>query len=116
MDIANPTIDKIKTILKIKDNDEDRLRLIEVLLENAIATIRLYINIQGNDIFPDSLEFIVVELTVARYRKIGAEGISTEKIDDLSTTYSLNDLSRYKDLLDMYKDNNGKSGKKLKTL
>ena len=110
-------LDKIKMILGIDSEVEDPNRdaLLDVLLNNAKITICVYLGKKTND-FPESLSFVAQELTVARYRKIGAEGISTEKIDEISTTYSVNDLSRYKDVLNMYKDSNGLSGKKLKTL
>lgn len=105
-------LERIKVILGLVD-DESKDTLLTVLLENAINTIVVYL---GVDTFPAQLNFIAEELTVSRYRKIGAEGISTEKIDEISTTYSVNDLARYKDVLNLYKDNNGLSGKKLKTL
>ena len=105
-------LERIKVILGLVD-DESKDTLLTVLLENAINTIVVYL---GVDTFPAPLNFIAEELTVSRYRKIGSEGISTEKIDEISTTYSVNDLARYKDVLNLYKDNNGLSGKKLKTL
>lgn len=104
-------LERIKVILGLDDESKDTL--LTVLLENAINTIVVYL---GADTFPAQLNFIAEELTVSRYRKIGAEGISTEKIDEISTTYSVNDLARYRDVLNLYKDNNGLSGKKLKTL
>ena len=104
-------LERIKTVLKIKDGDDSKDALLTILLENAISTICVFL---GVNTFPDSLSFIAEELTVSRYNKIGAEGISTEKIGELSTTYSVNDLGRYKDILKMYKDNNGLSGKKVK--
>lgn len=109
-------LEKIKMILGIDTEvaDPNRDALLDVLLNNAKSTICVYLGKETKD-FPESLSFVAQELTVARYRKIGAEGISTEKIDEISTTYSVNDLSRYKDILKSYKDNN-LGGKKLKTL
>lgn len=104
-------LDRIKIVLEIEDDSRDEL--LTILLENAISTICVFLNVST---FPATLNYIAEELTVSRYRKLGAEGISTEKIDELSTTYSVNDLSRYKDILNIYKDSNGLGGKKLKTL
>lgn len=106
-------LERIKTVLKIKDGDDSKDALLTILLENAISTICVFL---GVNTFPDSLSFIAEELTVSRYRKIGAEGVSTQKIDEISTTYSVDDLSRYKSILDVYKNNNGLGGKKLRTL
>ena len=103
-------LERIKIILGI-DDDDTKDALITILLDNAINTLCVYL---GVDTLPKSLKYIDQELTVYRYNKIGAEGISTEKIGELSTTYSVNDLGRYKDILNMYKDNNGLSGKKVK--
>lgn len=103
-------LERIKIILGI-DDDDTKDALLTILLENAINTLCVYL---GVDTLPNSLNYIAQELTVSRYNKIGAEGISTEKIGELSTTYSVNDLGRYKDILKMYKDNNGLSGKKVK--
>ena len=106
-------LERIKVILGLDLEDTSEDTLLTILLENAISTICVYLNVGT---FPASLEFIAQELAVARYRKIGAEGISTEKIDDISTTYSVNDLNRYKDVLETYKNNNDLCGKKLRTL
>ena len=103
-------LERIKIILGI-DDDDTKDALLTILLENAINTLCVYL---GVDTLPSNLKYIAQELTVSRYNKIGAEGISTEKIGELSTTYSVNDLGRYKDILNMYKDNNGLSGKKVK--
>lgn len=103
-------LERIKIILGI-DDDDTKDALLTILLENAINTLCVYL---GVDTLPNSLNYIAQELTVSRYNKIGAEGISTEKIGEISTTYSVNDLNRYKDILNVYKDNNGLSGKKAK--
>lgn len=105
-------LENIKTVLNIESADDDAL--LEILMANAMNTIIVYLGVNVDE-FPAQLNFIAEELTIARYRKIGAEGISTEKIDEISTTYSINDLNRYKDVLKAYKDNN-LGGKKLKTL
>ena len=105
-------LERIKTILGLSVDDKSKDALLTDLSENAMNTIIVYLGVKD---FPAQLNFIAEELTIARYRKIGAEGISTEKIDEISTTYSVNDLSRYKDILKSYKDNN-LGGKKLKTL
>lgn len=106
-------LDRIKIILKldIKDNSKDDLLMI--LMNNAVSTVRIYL---GVDELPEEMEFVAEELTVARYRKIGSEGISTEKVEELSTTFSIDDLNRYKGILNVYKDNHSLGGKKLKTL
>ena len=54
-------------------------------------------------------------MAVIKYRRIGAEGIDTEKIDVLSTKYIADDLKPFISMLDRYKDNN-LGGRRLRML
>ena len=50
------------------------------------------------------------EVAIKRYRRIGSEGIETEKVDVLSTTYNTeNDFNEYLPIMNTYKKR--KSGK-----
>ena len=100
MDISNI---KLKLGLK-EDSSEDKL--LTVLLSDAANYISIYL--EGNEI-PKQLEYIAEEVAIKRYRRIGAEGITTEKIVVLSTTYSTGDFNDYLGILDLYKKNNIKS-------
>ena len=58
---------------------------------------------------PIQLQFVLENVVVKRYRRLGAEGISIEKIDVLSTTYEGgDDFAEYFDIMQRYKNN--KSG------
>ena len=94
----------------IDDNGQDDL--LAILLTDAINYMKVYIE---TDIIPNELGFIAEEVAIKRYRKIGSEGISTEKIDVLSTSYKSDDFYEYKPLMKLYKDKNVKV-KKLRTL
>ena len=96
------TLDNIKILLSLTDDDDTQDELLEVLLNNATNTIMLYLGIEQ---MPRELEFIAEQMTVIKYRRIGAEGIDTEKIDVLSTKYVKDDIKPFKDLLDAYKSN-----------
>lgn len=106
MDISNI---KLKLGLT-EDSSEDKL--LTVLLSDAANYISIYL--EGNEI-PTELEFIAEEVAIKRYRRLGSEGISTEKIDVLSTSYKSDDFYEYKPLLKQYKANNTRI-KKLRML
>ena len=58
---------------------------------------------------PTELQFIMENVAVKKYRRLGAEGISIEKIDVLSTTYETgDDFAEYIPIMTKYKEN--KSG------
>ena len=73
------TLDNVKILLSLVDDDTQD-ELLAVLLNNAANTIQLYL---GVDEMPRVLAFIAEQMTVVKYRRIGAEGIDTEKIDVL---------------------------------
>ena len=104
-------LDDIKVLLSLTDDDSQD-ELLEILYDNAVSTILLFLGI--NDM-PRELSFIAEQMTVVKYRRVGAEGINTEKIDVLSTKYENDDLKPFKELLLQYKSNN-LGGRRLRML
>ena len=103
------------SIIKLKlglTEDSEQDNLLRILLNDAIDYMKVYIE---TDSIPKQLQFIAEEVAIKRYRRIGSEGISTEKIDVLSTSYKSDDFYEYKPLMKLYKNNNVKV-KKLRTL
>lgn len=105
------TLDNIKILLSLTEDDSQD-EILAVLLNNATYTIMLYL---GIDKMPQELEFIAEQMTVVKFRRIGAEGIDTEKIDVLSTKYVKDDIKPFKDILDTYKSNS-LGGRRLRML
>ena len=104
-------LDNIKVLLSLAD-DNSQDEILEILFDNAINTIMLYL---GVETMPQQLLFIAEQMTVVKYRRLGAEGIDTEKIDVLSTKYIEDDIKPFKELLNQYKTNN-LGGKRLRML
>ena len=96
-------LENVKIKLSIADDSEDDL--LELLLNDAYNYMMIYFD---GDI-PTELQFIMENVAVKKYRRLGAEGISVEKIDVLSTTYeSGDDFAEYIPIMTKYKEN--KSG------
>lgn len=96
-------LDNIKIKLSITDNSEDDL--LEILLNDAYNYMMIYFDGE----VPAELQFVMENVAVKRYRRLGAEGIAVEKIDVLSTTYeSGDDFAEYIPIMTKYKEN--KSG------
>ena len=87
-------LNRIKTFLGITDNDE----LIYEITELTKSKILNYIN---QEELPKELEFILVEMTISRFNKIGSEGFSSESTDGKSISYE-DDFKNYKQYLDDY--------------
>ena len=87
-------INKIKILLGITDNDE----LLNEIIEITEYKILNYIN---KKTLPGELEFILVEMAISRFNKIGSEGFASESTDGKSISYE-DDFENYKQYLDDY--------------
>lgn len=105
------TLDNVKILLSLAEDDSQD-EILAVLLSNAVNTIKLYLGVED---MPQELGFIAEQMTVVKFRRIGAEGIDTEKIDVLSTKYVKDDIKPFASLLDTYKSNS-LGGRRLRML
>ena len=87
-------LNRIKTILNCEGNEELILEIVNIT-ESKILN---YINTAE---MPKELEFVLIELSVQRFNRIGSEGISSESIDGKSVSYD-DDFTGYKHYLDDY--------------
>ena len=87
-------LNRIKTLLQIQDNDELIYEIVEITKEKILN----YIN---KEELPKELEFILVEMAISRFNRIGSEGIASESIDGKSVSYD-DDFTGYKHYLDDY--------------
>ena len=94
-------LNRIKTLLQIQDNDELIYEIVEITKEKILN----YIN---KEELPKELEFILVEMAVSRFNKIGSEGFSSESTDGKSISYE-DDFENYKTYLDDYIFRNNKN-------
>lgn len=83
-------LDKVKTLLGIADNLQDgQLSVIQELTE---AHFRAY---SGQETIPVALEYIIVEVMVKRFNRIGSEGLSSQSVEGLSMTFAQDDFAEY---------------------
>ena len=94
-------LNRVKILLGISENDE----LVHEIIELTKDKILNYIN---KTELPYELEFVLVELAIKRYNRIGSEGISSESIDGKSVSYE-DDFESYKHHLDDYMIRNSNS-------
>ena len=94
-------LNRIKTLLQINDNDKLIYEIVEITKEKILN----YINEKE---LPIKLEFILIELAVERYNRIGSEGIASESVDGKNVSYEDN-FGNYKTHLDDYIFRNNKN-------
>ena len=106
------SLDNLKAKLNIQNNDDDLV--LGLFSDDAVNLIMLYLETED---FPDELGFIAEDIAVKKYRRMGNEGVQSEKIDVLTTTFSSSKyLEEYIPYLDLYKKNTLKKDKKLRLL
>lgn len=71
-------LEKLKLMLNISTSDKDAL--LTQLLE--FATSRVIIA-TGSTALPANLQWVVIELAIKRYNKLGYEGLTSESIEGL---------------------------------
>lgn len=97
MDIVLTAQERANNVLNVEEQN------MSLLTELTQIQAELLAEKLGKDI-PENLTFIIVETTIARYRKVGAEGMSTKKIDVISNTYSDDLFEPYEEIIARYSD------------
>ena len=87
-------LNRIKTLLNIEGNEN----LIHEIVNITESKILNYINASE---MPKELEFVLIELSVQRFNRIGSEGTASEVVDGKSIHYD-DDFTGYKHYLDDY--------------
>lgn len=99
---------KVKKLLGFEDSvtptqeEVQRDELIDQILEST--TMRLKMLLGGVEEVPDELEYIVVEVAIKRFNRIGSEGVSSHGVEGESMTFQDNDFSEFKDDISEWRD------------
>ncbi|AXY24910.1 phage head-tail adapter protein [Suicoccus acidiformans] len=98
-------LDDVKLLLGIKDAEQDELiKLIENL---TVSHFVAYIN---KELVPPECDFIITEVMVKRFNRIGSEGLTNQSVEGLSQTFSAHDFEEYDTFLSRYFGLNTPSG------
>lgn len=100
---------RVKAILGVQDKDA----LLQVLIQNQTEALLAVI---GEEVLPESLMYIVVETTIARYNRLGSEGLKSEGIDVISQSFIENLLEPYQTQISGYLSAKNKTTSRLRML
>lgn len=93
------TLENVKLLLSINDNVQDEL--LKRIIDNTEKRLISLLPVDIEEV-PDRLEYIVEEVAVKRFNRVGAEGMTTESVDGRSNTFQANDFDEYMDVIDQY--------------
>lgn len=85
-------LESIKELLGYSESDTTRDKLLELIL--ALTTKRLKVLLGGIEP-PEELGYIVTEVSVARFNRIGSEGATSHSLEGESWTFSDEDFDKY---------------------
>ena len=85
------SLERCRIILGLSSNNENKLALLQVLLDKARLDIEAFCRDTftegGVDVFPPPLKGVQEDLAIQRFRKRGAEGQSSYSLADESVTF-----------------------------
>jgi len=97
-------LDSIKLRIGIEDNKQDAL--INDIITDVQARVLAYVNQDGlvQSELPSGLDFVIKDVTIRIYNKIGDEGKESSSEGNVSNSWKTPaDLSDYSDVLDVYR-------------
>ncbi|EKU92856.1 Phage gp6-like head-tail connector protein [Alloiococcus otitis] len=84
---------KLKTFLGIKDNLQDDL------LESILEVTQDHFRAITGGVDTSDVEFIILEVAIKRYNRVGSEGYSSQTVEGHRLDFSTSDFDEYKDIL-----------------
>lgn len=87
-------IEDLKVLLGITETDATIERKLELLL---LSTQKRLQALLGGQESPEDLDYIVLDVTVARYNRIGSEGLSSHTVEGESQSFTEDDFAPYRE-------------------
>lgn len=98
-----------------EDPEETRLRnKLRAILDSVES--QLLMRLGGAEEVPDELSYIVPEVAVARYNRIGSEGMSSHNVEGESIDWSQDDFAPFVNEIDQWRAGNGTGKVRVKFL
>lgn len=98
------SLEDIKTLLEITDSSKDaQITLIQTNVTKQLIG-RLRRSLPDILLIPAELDWIVTEVSVIRFNRIGSEGMVNESVEGHSATYNSNDFAQFLDDIQDYID------------
>lgn len=99
-------LEELKQMLDIGDNDLDS----KLTLIIKTATARLKVLLGGIDP-PDSLSYIILEVSIMRFNRIGSEGLKNHSVEGESLSFVDSDFDQFADDIQTFLESQQNSAK-----
>lgn len=94
-------LEEIKTVLGLSDAPGGTVDpILKVLIKTVTA--RLLVLIGATEV-PEALQYIITEVVIARYNRIGSEGVSSHGVSGETMQWNDDDFTPYQKDIDAYR-------------
>lgn len=100
-------LETLKLLLGL-ENDDSRDDLLNKIISLVTARLKLLL---GGIEPPEEMEHIIIEVSVARFNKIGSEGLSAHSVEGESQTFSNNEFDGFMSEIQAFLDNQRESSR-----
>ena len=92
-------LETLKLMLGIESTDKDNL--LKQIISSATARLKVLL---GGIEPPESLDYILVDVAVRRFNRIGSEGMTSHTVEGESISFSDNDFTGFEDDIQAFLD------------
>lgn len=90
-------LDDVMVLLGIPEGPDTKIKTVIELTEKRLKTLL------SEEKVPSELEYIVTEVSVIRFNKIGSEGVSSHSVEGESMSFNDNDFAGYMNDIEAYR-------------
>ncbi len=94
-------LNDLKLMLGISTDDTSKDDLLKLLISSATARLKMLL---GGAEPPESLAYVVREIAIIRFNKIGSEGLASHTVEGESMSFNEDDFAAFTDEIQAYLD------------
>ena len=87
----------LKKLLMLKKDDVSKDELLQLILDNTSASLKIKLHRKASETVPDELNYILLEVAVRRFNRLKNEGRANYSQEGESITFNSDDFDDFKD-------------------
>ena len=87
----------LKKLLMLKKDDVSKDELLQLILDNTSASLKIKLHRKASETVPDELNYILLEVAVRRFNRLKNEGMANYSQKGESITFNSDDFDDFKD-------------------
>ena len=92
-------LDNLKALLGLPEEDISQDKKLQLILDAAKSRLKLLL---GGIEPPEELNYIILDVAIIRFNRIGSEGLSSHSVEGESLSFASNDFEPYLDDIQSY--------------